>query len=395
MAPKSGVSKPGVPKRLAFQSALADQRWIIFCKVVDYFGDAGFCWRLASALKRMGVGHVLLVIDRLTVLDDLRGRERVPGVEALPWNVVQDAWTQTGVPVEHRADVVIEAFACEPPDAYIQNLSPAARWISLDYLATEPWADEAQGRSSPVPRLAHPAAQARRWCVPGFSQQTAGLLHGSWRHLQADERRAWRAQLAGKPIDDRVTLIMAFGYDDAPWAELSQALSGQPGSDSFNAPAAVLPAGYDAVEFWKPQGLELSQAEFDCALQACDLNFVRGEDSFVRAHWAAAGPWRVPFVWQPYRQPEKAHGHKLAGWMSQVLKPVSLGPLERFHWAWNGLAPVERPELLMPGGLATPWAELVLGWPEIRQALHRQCLRLAAAPGLEQKLVQFVRDWLK
>jgi hypothetical protein len=31
------------------------------------------------------------------------------------------------------------------------------------------------------------------------------------------------------------------------------------------------------------------QEHYDELLWACDINFVRGEDSFVRAHWAA-GP---------------------------------------------------------------------------------------------------------
>ena len=31
-----------------------------------------------------------------------------------------------------------------------------------------------------------------------------------------------------------------------------------------------------------------------------DLNIVRGEDSFVTAHFAASSRWKIPFLWQPY-----------------------------------------------------------------------------------------------
>ncbi|NBP27297.1 MAG: DUF2331 family protein [Betaproteobacteria bacterium] len=33
----------------------AIQTITIFCRIVDFFGDAGFCWRLAVALKQLGV----------------------------------------------------------------------------------------------------------------------------------------------------------------------------------------------------------------------------------------------------------------------------------------------------------------------------------------------------
>src|SRR5690606_39086136 len=46
----------------------------------------------------------------------------------------------------------------------------------------------------------------------------------------------------------------------------------------------------------------LSQIDYDRLLWACDLNFVRGEDSFVRAQWAAK-----PLIWHIYPQEEDTH----------------------------------------------------------------------------------------
>jgi hypothetical protein len=346
--------------------------WIIFCRVVDHFGDAGFCWRLAVALRQLGIARVILVIDRLTVLDDLRGSQRVDGVVVLPWNLAEEQWDQKGVPPEHQADVVMEAFACNPPPAYLQSLRPEAQWITLDYLATEPWADAVHGQLSPSPVFNHPAAKTRRWAVPGFSAATGGLLHGSWRHITPTERRAWRARLAGQPIDDDVFLVLAFGYPDAPWSALETLL------------AKDLPTGFSSYRFWTPKGLEYSQAEFDQILQACDLNFVRGEDSFVRAHWASAGPWQVPFIWQPYRQEDNAHGDKLAGWLNQMVCSPVLTPLEAVHWAWNGIRPSGADEALT---LAQAWRATMAGFDAVTHALHRACLGLAGRPSLEAHLV--------
>jgi uncharacterized repeat protein (TIGR03837 family) len=56
----------------------------------------------------------------------------------------------------------------------------------------------------------------------------------------------------------------------------------------------------------------LPQARYDELLWTCDLNFVRGEDSFVRAQWAAK-----PFVWQIYPQAEDAHLVKLDAFLAR------------------------------------------------------------------------------
>ncbi len=54
----------------------------------------------------------------------------------------------------------------------------------------------------------------------------------------------------------------------------------------------------------------LSQADYDQLLRECDLNIVRGEDSWVRAIWAGK-----PFIWQPYFQDENTHIKKLSAFL--------------------------------------------------------------------------------
>ncbi len=229
------------------------------------------------------------------------------------------------------------------------------------------------GRLSPAPRLNAPIASRRRWFVPGFSKSTGGLLHGSWKHISPKARKKWRERLAGKAIPDDVLLVLAFGYSDAPWDQLSELL------------AKHLPAGFKDFYLWKPRGIEYSQSEFDEILQACDFNFVRGEDSFLRAHWAAASPWRIPFIWQPYRQAQKAHGHKLSGWLNQVAAHPVMEPFEDLHWAFNGLKPAEYPKAL---NLDVAWQGFANHFEDIRQGLNDRCLALAARPSLEGCLLK-------
>jgi hypothetical protein len=66
----------------------------------------------------------------------------------------------------------------------------------------------------------------------------------------------------------------------------------------------------------------IAQDDYDKLLWSCDINFVRGEDSFVRAQWAAR-----PFVWHLYPQSEQAHLAKLRAFIDRYT--VGLDPAPR------------------------------------------------------------------
>ncbi len=119
----------------------------------------------------------------------------------------------------------------------------------------------------------------------------------------------------------------------------------------------------------------LSQDEFDELLWACDLNFVRGEDSLVRAIWAGK-----PFVWQIYPQDDGAHHVKLDAFMDMLGAPESL---RDFHRAWNAGAGDEALALDLHAFASdrSAWQQTAL------QARDR----LAALPDLTGSVLQFVR----
>jgi uncharacterized repeat protein (TIGR03837 family) len=78
----------------------------------------------------------------------------------------------------------------------------------------------------------------------------------------------------------------------------------------------------------------VAQDTYDRLLWACDVNFVRGEDSFVRAQWAAR-----PFVWHIYPQAEGAPRAKLGAFLDRYvagLDPAAAPAVRRFWQAWNG-----------------------------------------------------------
>ena len=115
----------------------------------------------------------------------------------------------------------------------------------------------------------------------------------------------------------------------------------------------------------------LTQPDFDHLLWSCDLNFVRGEDSLVRALWAGQA-----FVWHIYPQHDNAHHAKLEAFLDWLQAPASL---RQFHRLWNGVMP--------PDGAVWPgWSE-VLAWRDCA-LLARE--RLLAQPDLVSQLLEFV-----
>ena len=119
----------------------------------------------------------------------------------------------------------------------------------------------------------------------------------------------------------------------------------------------------------------LSHTDFDTLLWSCALNFVRGEDSLVRALWAGR-----PFVWQIYPQDDGAHRPKLAAFLDALDAP----PLVRnLHAQWNGLAPW-RSDTALPLGDAQQWR----AWAQATQQ------RLAQQTDLTGQLTAFVAERL-
>jgi uncharacterized repeat protein (TIGR03837 family) len=113
-------------------------------------------------------------------------------------------------------------------------------------------------------------------------------------------------------------------------------------------------------------------AGFDELLWACDLNFVRGEDSLVRALWAGK-----PFVWQLYPQEDGAHLIKLEAFLDWLQAPDAL---RQIHLVWNGAIPAE--------SLKWPDAIRLAEW---KMAVESARARLFESPSLADQLLRFVK----
>src|SRR5512140_3689532 len=138
------------------------ERWDIFCRVVDNYGDAGVAWRLARCLASEQDKRVRLFLDDFAVLtrlrpgtDSARDGRRIDGVDVRRWD---EALGEHGiVPVDEVADVVVETFGCDTPEPYVLAMAarkPLPRWINLEYLSAEEWVEGSHALPSPHPRFA-------------------------------------------------------------------------------------------------------------------------------------------------------------------------------------------------------------------------------------------------
>lgn len=284
-------------------------RWDLFCRVIDNFGDVGVCWRLACDLAGRGE-PVRLFIDDARALAWM-APQGAPGVQVLPFDA-------PAAPSE----VVVEAFGCDPPPPFVAAMAAARPvWINLEYLSAEDWVERSH-------RLPSPQANGlTKWFFfPGFTPRTGGLARepGLLAARDAFDRGAWLAA-HGITLRPHERVVSLFCYDAAPVGRLLDALA--------DRPTLLLAAGGRSVGAHgclRTHALPwLAQRDYDRLLWASDLNFVRGEDSLVRAVWAAR-----PFVWQAYPQDDGVHALKLQALLERMPPLPRLPELWR---AWNSL----------------------------------------------------------
>jgi uncharacterized repeat protein (TIGR03837 family) len=393
---------------------LSPTRWDIFCSVVDNYGDVGVAWRLARQLASEHGLAVRLLVDDLRALsritpgiapgiDPAQDEKVIQGVQLRRWTAGRDAAVPDDV-ADVVADVVVEAFGCGLPkryeDAMVRRARPPA-WIVLEYLSAESWVETHHGLPSPHPSL----SLARHFFFPGFTPATGGLLRERDLFAQRDAFQSdsaaraefWRALGVAQPAPGAI-VVSLFCYPDAPLPALLDAWA-----DGDDAVVCVVPEGVaaGALDRWTEgevphpgQSLTrgrlvvagipfLAQDDYDRLLWASDINFVRGEDSFVRAQWAAR-----PFVWSAYAQPGNAHALKQDAFLARYGDGLAPGPaavLGSFSKAWNDAGEGE-PTV---GAL---WPALVGARSALDDYSRTWAQVLAVQADLASALVKFVSD---
>jgi uncharacterized repeat protein (TIGR03837 family) len=383
---------------------LNDQRittLAIFCKVVDNFGDIGICWRLARQLHREHAVAVTLWVDDLASFRRIwpavatdAAMQVVDGVRIMHWPD-QDGTFQP----DDVADIVIEFFGVDIPPGYIAAMAqcePRPVWINYEGLTAEEWVEGCHTLPSMHPRL----KLTKHFFFPGFTPKTGGLLRergllDARDRFQADPaaRAAFLAGVGVTADEMAGRVVSLFCYPHAPIAELFAAWR-----DGVTSVTCLVPQGVAREQVSAFLGADpapgaaathgsltvrvipfLSQDDYDRLLWSCDVNFVRGEDSWVRAQWAGR-----PFIWHIYPQDENLHHVKLRAFLQKYAE--NLDSLIEFSLRWNGVdenAPADWPAL---------WMSLQAQSPTIAARNIEWQTRMLANGDLVSNLLDFARS---
>jgi len=320
----------------------------LFCKVVDNFGDIGICYRLSRLLASEHHVDVTLWVDDLVSfaricpqVDPTLGTQQVQAIRVIHWHD-QNVDCTTG----QVADIVIEFFGCDLPPSYIAAMKIRRPvWINLEGLSAEDWVESCHTLPSPQFTL------TKYFYYPGFTAKTggllleAGLLDERERYLQDPAAaRDFLNRLGLSAQEQAAHKVSLFCYAHAPVAELFRTWQDNPTPITCLVPQGVAQEQVLAF-FGNSSGTSctrgaltvrvipfLPQPDYDRLLWSCDMNFVRGEDSFVRAQWAAR-----PFIWHIYPQDKNLHHVKLTAFLQRSgFAATSQGA---FSLAWNAAGP--------------------------------------------------------
>ena len=340
---------------------------LIACRSVDFFGDAAVCLRLAQGLVARGAQVRILAdpralahLQKMAPACALEPPQGFVATSALAYWAIDDLCTPGhGLPLQ-GADLLLEAFQMQVPQAIFEQLPEATLRYLVDYLALEDWTADCQWMSAPDP--VYPK-KPRYWLAPSLRQDGPGVIQGQrpaagGTGFQANRQALRRSMMKRceqalgadpgpgrdrqKDDDETVFLVFAYCYPNTPLPEFAQSLScalrqlsaGGGNWAQEGLPQALIRA--QRVLVFEPHhrapaapdaGL-LSQHEFDQCMAVSDLALVRGEDSFGTALFYAS-QWGLPFVWQPYRQADDAHLRKLDAWLAQAA--LSIPDWSRLH----------------------------------------------------------------
>ncbi|BAJ02002.1 conserved hypothetical protein [Shewanella violacea DSS12] len=211
----------------------------------------------------------------------------------------------------------------------LADIHKPPRWLNLEYLSAEDWIESCHG----LPSLQSNGI-SKHFYFPGFTPNSGGLLceqglfqdRDQWQRDPANRARLLK-DLNIEGVSSEDTLVSIFSYESAALLGLCQ--SWRQGKSRVHA---LIPMGrsLNSIRSLFPDDLSLvpgdsltldslsihilpmtDQRAYDRLLWSCDFNIVRGEDSFIRAQWAAK-----PFIWHIYGQEDDAHLDKLSAFTS-------------------------------------------------------------------------------
>ena len=308
----------------------------IFCEIIDNYGDIGVVYRTAKELQKIfPKSKIRAFLNRLDEFKKINSQvldlpsQNIDGIEYITFDYLRDNANEL-----LTAQVIIEAFGCQIPKEYMEiAYDNSELLINLEYLSAEDWIEDFHLQSSPLGR----GKLKKVFFMPGFTEKSGGVIADS-NYLERIQRVLENKEFYEKKylsdIEDRENKIIGtlFSYEKnfTPLLEDLKKLDkdvvilamGEKTQDSLRKILKnfsiedfrnSLKYGKIEIKFLN----FLNQEEYEELINIVDFNFVRGEDSFIRAVLTGK-----PYMWHIYCQEEYAHMDKIEGFLDKYRKVI-------------------------------------------------------------------------
>ena len=314
----------------------------IFCEIIDNFGDIGVVYRVAKEFKSIYNENIEIrvFLNRLDEFLPLNKRAKNVGYQKIDGiEYITNEYLAKNICTFSPANVIIEAFGCNILEGYLNKAKDeSSLLINLEYLSGESWIEEVHLMESPIG-----AKKLRKYFfMPGFKENTGGVIVDKLflnRKLEVQNNKSIYIEKYLPDLSDRDYFIgTIFSYEKNFLPLLNVLLKngknncllvlGEKSQDSIKIILEKLDFVEVSKDSYEMGNLKikfmpfLEQEEYEELINVVDYNFVRGEDSFVRALLTGK-----PFVWHIYLQEEMAHMDKIDGFIErykEVLEEFNL-----------------------------------------------------------------------
>ncbi|MBU3842188.1 MAG: elongation factor P maturation arginine rhamnosyltransferase EarP [Candidatus Fusobacterium pullicola] len=308
----------------------------IFCEIIDNYGDIGVVYRTAKELQKIfPKSKIRAFLNKLDEFKKINSQvldlpsQNIDGIEYITFDYLRDNANEL-----LTAQVIIEAFGCQIPKEYMEiAYDNSELLINLEYLSAEDWIEDFHLQSSPLGR----GKLKKVFFMPGFTEKSGGVIADS-NYLERIQRVLENKEFYEKKylsdIEDRENKIIGtlFSYEKnfTPLLEDLKKLDkdvvilamGEKTQDSlrkifknFSIEDFRNSLKYGKIEI---RFLNfLNQEEYEELINIVDFNFVRGEDSFIRAVLIGK-----PYMWHIYCQEEYAHMDKIEGFLDKYRRVI-------------------------------------------------------------------------
>ncbi|STO31566.1 Uncharacterized protein conserved in bacteria [Fusobacterium necrogenes] len=308
----------------------------IFCEIIDNYGDIGVVYRIAKELDKVFPNSKIRVfLNRIEEFKKINFQVKdipyqiIDGIEYITFDYVQKKAKELST-----SQVIIEAFGCKIPEEYMEiAYENSELLINLEYLSAEDWIEDFHLQSSPLGK----GKLKKVFFMPGFTEKSGGIIIDSNYLEKIEKIRKNRAFYTKKYLGnienkDKKIVGTLFSYEKN-FATLFEELR------SLDKEVVILAMGEKTQKslknFFKENLIEdfrnslkydkieikfmefLNQEEYEELINIVDFNFVRGEDSFIRAILTGK-----PYVWHIYCQEDYIHMKKINAFLNKYKRIV-------------------------------------------------------------------------